>query len=141
VPEIAGRVYVPKVYPVTAERQAVLDVVEAGVRSAGGRVVYSSFTDEQVAPVYIGAEDRAGHRYGLLLYAFTTTRRETRNRPKGERRTQIRFGDPTRERDEANPIARDVAGVDVTDDRWMVTYPRGPLATNGRPDVSSVRSS
>ena len=64
--------------------------------------------------MYVGAEDGAGRRYGLMVYPFTTTRRETRNRPKGERRTQIRFGDPTRERDEANPIARDVAGVDVT---------------------------
>lgn len=114
MPEIAGRLYVPKLYPVTADRRAVVELVEIGVRRAGGRVVFNSFGVNQVAPIYVGAEDNAGHRYGLLLYPFTTTRRETKNRPKGERRTQIRFGDPARERDELNPIARDTAGVDVT---------------------------
>jgi len=111
---LAGRVYVPKLYPVKAERLAVVDVLLDGIREAGARVLACSFPEERVAPLYIGAEDAAGHRYGLLVYPFTTTRRETRNRPPGERRTQIRFGDPVRERDSSNPIAQDVAGVDVT---------------------------
>jgi len=91
-----------------------VDFIEEAVGRSGGRVVYSSFRDERVAPNYIGAEDDAGRRYGMLIYPFTTTRRETRNRPGGERRTQIRFGDPERVRDEDNPLAVDVAGVDVT---------------------------
>lgn len=114
MPEIAGRVYVPKTYSVSADRGAVIRVLESGVRSSGGRVIYSSFRETESAPMYLGVEDRAGHRYGLLIYPFTTTRRETRNRPAGERRSQIRFGDPTRERDDHNPIGRDSAGVDVT---------------------------
>ena len=114
MPELAGRIYVPKLYPVQSERSDVIEVIETGIRAAGGRVVFNSFNDEQVAPMYLGAEDQAGHRFGLLLYPFTTTKRETKNRPPGERRTQIRFGDPTREREFENPLGQDLAGVDVT---------------------------
>lgn len=114
MPNLAGRTYVPKVYPVMQERVAVIDVIERGIAAAGARLIYSSFRQDQSAPMYFGAETDSGHRFGLLIYPFTTTRRETRNRPKGERRTQIRFGDPAREREEANPIARDLAGVDIT---------------------------
>lgn len=114
MPELAGRLYIPKLYPIDASRTAVVEFIEESVRRSGGRVVYSSYRDERVAPIYIGAEDDAGRRYGMLIYPFTTTRRETRNRPGGERRTQIRFGDPERVRDEDNPLAVDVAGVDVT---------------------------
>lgn len=112
--DLAGRLYIPKLYRIQAERSRVVDVLERAVVESGARVVYSSFRDQQVAPVYIGAEDKSGRRYGLLIYPFTTTRRETRNRPAGERRTQIRFSDPVRTRDEVNPVAQDVAGVDVT---------------------------
>lgn len=114
MPVLAGRIYVPKLYPVKADRSAVVDVLLDGIREAGARVLSCSFPNELVAPLYIGAEDAAGHRYGLLIYPFTTTRRETLNRPPGERRTQIRFGDPVRERESVNPIAQDVAGVDIT---------------------------
>lgn len=92
----------------------MVDVLESAIVESGARLVFSSFRSEQVAPMYLAAEDELGHRYGLLMYPFTTTRRETRNRPSGERRTQIRFGDPVRARDERNPIGRDSAGVDVT---------------------------
>ena len=114
VPELAGRVYVPKLYNVDAERRQVISFLESSVRASGGRVVYSSFDDQQVAPIYLGAEDGEGRRYGMLVYPFTTTRRSTKNRPADEHRAQIRFGDPVRARDELNLIARDVAGVDVT---------------------------
>lgn len=114
MPELAGRVYVPKLYPVQDQRSAVVGLIENAISASGGRLIFSSFQEEQVAPMYFGAEDVEGHRYGLLVYPFTTTRRETRNRPVGERRSQIRFGDPTRERDEENLIGRDVAGVDIT---------------------------
>ncbi len=114
MPELAGRLYVPKLYRVDVDRRQVVSFLESSVEASGGRVVYSSFRDQQVAPVYLGAEDGEGRRYGMLVYPFTTTRRSTRNRPVGEHRTQIRFGDPVRARDEQNFIARDVAGVDVT---------------------------
>lgn len=114
MPELAGRLYIPKLYRIDSGRGAVVSFLEDAVRQGGGRVVYSSFRDQQVAPVYLGAEDGSGRRYGLLIYPFTTTRRITKNRPPDERRAQVRFGDPVRVRDEQNLIARDVAGVDVT---------------------------
>ncbi len=77
-------------------------------------MVSCSYPGERVAPIFVGAEDEDGHRYGLLTYPFTTTRRTTKNRPSGEHRFQIRFGHPARIRQEANPLARDPAGVDVT---------------------------
>ena len=142
VPELAGRVYVPKMYPIQNDRAPVIALLADGIHESGGRVIYNSF-DGRLAPVYIGAEDRAGHRFGLLIYPFTTTRRPTRNRPMGERRTQIRFGDPTREREESNPIARDSAGVDVTlvlgvdpEERFIVGL--DPLVYEDLPMGSSV---
>ncbi len=114
MPELAGRVYVPKLYRVDPERGAVVGLLRRAVEASGARVVYCSFPDHRVAPVYLAAEDIDGRRYGLLTYPFTVTRRETKNRPPDERRGQIRFGDPTRERDEDNPVGRDLAGVDVT---------------------------
>lgn len=114
MPELAGRIYVPKLYKLDGDRSNVVDFIEHSVEASGGRVVYNSFTGHRVAPIYIGAEDGAGRRYGMLLYPFTATKRATRNRPPDEHRAQIRFGDPVRARDESNLIARDVAGVDVT---------------------------
>jgi hypothetical protein len=114
VPELAGRLYIPKLYRIDADRQPVVDLLERSIDASGGRVIYCSFRDQHVAPVYFGAEDEAGRRYGMLVYPFTTTHRSTRNRPTDEHRAQIRLGDPVKQRDEANLIARDVAGVDVT---------------------------
>lgn len=113
-PPLAGRAYVAKTYRIQRSRRPVIDVLEAGVEASGGRVVSCSFPDELIAPVFIGAEDSDGHRYGLLTYPFTTTKRTIRNRPEAEHRFQIRLGDPVRHRSEANPLARDPAGVDVT---------------------------
>jgi hypothetical protein len=111
---VAGRIYVEKLYPVRRDRAQLIDVVRRGIERAGGRVLFSSFDHERVAPMYLGTEDASGARWGLLVYPFRTTKRSTKNRPDGEHRSQIRFGDPSRVRDERNPIARDVAGVDVT---------------------------
>lgn len=114
VPELAGRLYIPKLYRVEKERGRLIALLEHAVEASGGRVVYSSFREQRTAPVYLGAEDGDGRRYGMLIYPFTTTKRPTRNRPMDEHRAQIRFGDPVRSRDERNLIAHDVAGVDVT---------------------------
>ena len=43
------------------------------IEASGGRLVYCSFDEDRVAPVYIGAEDPEGHRYGMLVYRSTTT--------------------------------------------------------------------
>ncbi|MBK6501893.1 MAG: hypothetical protein IPG03_05865 [Candidatus Microthrix sp.] len=113
MPEIAGRIYVPDL-PGQTDRDLVVQTIRTGIeRSRKLRVDLRSFPEQAMAPMYVGAEDGAGRRYGLMVYPFTTARRGNEE-PARARRTQIRFGDPTREQDEANPIARDVAGVDVT---------------------------
>jgi hypothetical protein len=112
--ELAGRTYVPKLYNVNSTRRPVIDLLHRAVEESGGRVVSCSFPSEMVAPFFLGAEEEDGHRYGMLLYPFTTTRRAIRNRPGAEHRFQFRFGDPVRHRRERNPLGRDPAGVDVT---------------------------
>lgn len=92
----------------------MIDLLRHSVEASGGRVVSCSYPDERVAPIFFGVEDGDGHRYGLLTYPFTTTRRSTKNRPRAEHRFQIRFGDPVWVRKEANPVAHDPSGVDVT---------------------------
>lgn len=110
----AGRDYIPKLYRIQLSRQPIVDVLLRGIEASGARVVSCSFPEQQVAPVFIGAEDAEGHRYGLLTYPFTTTRRATKHRPAAEHRFQIRYGDPTRVRTEPNPLGHDPSGVDVT---------------------------
>lgn len=112
--ELAGRAYVPKLYPITAKRQPVVDLLHHAVETSGGRVVSCSYPGQKVAPIFLGAEDEDGHRYGLLTYPFTATRRTITNRPAAEHRFQIRFGDPARVRQEHNPLGHDPTGVDVT---------------------------
>lgn len=111
---LSGRSYVVKRYPISTRRRPVIDLLLHGIEKAGGRVVSCSFPDVLEAPIFIGAEDGDGHRYGMLIYPFTSTLRHTRNRSDTEHRFQIRLGDPVRFREEANPIAHDPAGVDVT---------------------------
>lgn len=111
---LAGRAYIVKTYPISTRRRPVLDLLARGIEESGGRVVSCSFPEERRAPVYFGAESDDGHRYGLLTYPFTTTRRLTKSRSEAEHRFQVRFGDPVRFRREPNPLARDPAGVDVT---------------------------
>lgn len=112
--ELGGRTYVPKLYRINATRRPVVDLLRRAVAAGGGRVVSCSYPETKVAPLFLGAEDGDGYRYGMLVYPFTTTRRTTRNRPGAEHRFQVRFGDPTRYRAEPNPLGRDPAGVDVT---------------------------
>lgn len=114
MPELAGRTYVPKLYRINSKRRPVIDLLERAVVESGGRVVSCSFPNAMVAPMFLGAEDEDGHRYGMLVYPFTTTRRRTTNRADAEHRFQFRFGDPTRHRMERNPLGHDPAGVDVT---------------------------
>lgn len=112
--DLAGRSYIPKLYPISTSRTPVVDLLLKGIEDGGGRVVSCSFPAKRLAPILIGAEDGDNHRYGLLVYPFTTTRRATRNRPATEHRFQIRYGDPERVRHEPNPVGHDPAGVDIT---------------------------
>ncbi len=112
--ELAGRSYIPKRYRISKSRTPVVDLLLKGIEDGGGRVVSSSFPAKRLAPILVGAEDGDNHRYGLLVYPFTTTRRATRNRPATEHRFQIRYGDPERVRHEPNPVGHDPAGVDIT---------------------------
>ena len=112
--DLAGRSYIPKLYRISSSRTPVVELLLAGIVEGGGRVVSCSFPRRMVAPIFIAAEDKDNHRYGLLAYPFTTTRRATKNRPATEHRFQIRYGDPERVRLEPNPVGHDPAGVDVT---------------------------
>jgi hypothetical protein len=114
VANLAGRSYIPKIYRISTSRSAVIGVLRRAVDASGGRVLSCSFPEEKVAPVFMGAEDGDGHRFGLLVYPFTTTDNVIKNRPADERRFQIRYGDPQRVRQESNPLGHDPAGVDVT---------------------------
>jgi hypothetical protein len=114
MPSLSGRDYIPKLYRIQSSRREVVDVLTRGIEASGARVVSCSFPDALIAPIVIGAEDGEGHRFGLLAYPFTTTKRAIRNRPASEHRFQIRYGDPTRVRTEPNPLGHDPAGIDVT---------------------------
>lgn len=114
MPQLAGRSYIPKTYSISVKRQPVVDVLHRAIEASGGRVVSCSYPGQMVAPIFLGAEHEDGHRYGLLTYPFTTTRRTIKNRPRAEHRFQIRFSDPVRMRQEPNPLGHDPAGVDVT---------------------------
>ncbi len=112
--ELAGRSYIPKLYRISKSRTSAVNLLREGIEDGGGRVVSCSFPAQKLAPIPIGVEDGENHRYGLLVYPFTTTRRATRNRPATEHRFQIRYGDPERVRLEPNPVGHDPAGIDVT---------------------------
>lgn len=112
--ELAGRSYVPRLYRIARSRTPVVRLLLHAVEASGARVVSCTFPGELVAPIFLAAEDVAGHRYGLLIYPFTATRRPTRKRSDAEHRFQIRYGEPSRVRLESNPLGRDPSGVDVT---------------------------
>jgi hypothetical protein len=111
---VAGRVYVPKLYRISARRRPTLDAIVTAFDRAGARTIYSSLSEHPSrAPIYFGVEVSADERFGILCYPFTANRRITRNRPVDENRVQIRY-----EREEAfheeHPLGQDLAGIDVT---------------------------
>ena len=107
--QIAGR-DVGEVYRVSGRRDLHAFLLEA-VGASGGRVLYAS--DPSRAPVYLGIQASSDERIGVLVYPFRITRNTIRNRPSDEVRGQLRYGsEDSWER--PHPIARDVAGVDVS---------------------------
>ena len=109
MPVVADRIYVPKTYSVHADRTAVVEVIEDAIVASGARLIYSSFRSEAIAPMYFGAEDHAGHRYGLLVYPFTT--RDARPATDQEANAEPRF-------DSAIPRVNETSRI-----RWLVTRP------------------
>ena len=47
MPELAGRLYVPKLYNLDGDRALVVDFLASAVEASGGRVVYNSFADDR----------------------------------------------------------------------------------------------
>jgi hypothetical protein len=60
--ELAGRLYIPKLYNIAADRPPVVELLESGIAESGRRVVYSSFRDQRVAQIYIGVDGVGAHR-------------------------------------------------------------------------------
>ncbi|MBH0053228.1 hypothetical protein I6E74_03480 [Salinibacterium sp. SWN139] len=107
--DIAGRSY-PRVYKVSRRSDLHAAILEA-ISESGGKVLYSSAPTR--APFYFGIQTLRGERFGILVYAFRIVNGKTKNRPDDEVRGQLRFGSEESWTQE-HPVARDVAGVDIT---------------------------
>lgn len=118
---MAGRL-VPRVYSVSG-RADLHDFLLDAVARSGGSVLYAS-TPKRV-PVYLGVETRDGHRLGLMIYPFRMTSVQTRNRPSGEVRGQLRYGSEGSWLEDDHYVARDMAGVDTT--LLLGVFPEGEL--------------
>lgn len=106
---LAGRAFGP-VYRVS-RRADLYDFILRAVEASGARVLFAS--DVGLAPMFIGAQLDSDERIGMLIYPFRMTRNTIRNRPQDEVRGQLRYGSEA-SWEHAHPLARDVAGVDVT---------------------------
>lgn len=106
---IAGRA-IDEVYRVTGRADQYKFLIHA-VEASGGRVIYASDTNK--APLYLGVQLGSDERLGLLIYPFRVTHTPIKNRPDDEVRGQLRYGSEDSWKRE-HPVARDVAGVDVT---------------------------
>ena len=106
---VAGR-HVGEVYHVSG-RQDLHSFLLNAVESSGGRLLYAS--DAKRAPVYLGIQASSDERIGVLVYPFRITRNRIRNRPADEFRGQLRYGSED-SWVRPHPVARDVAGVDVS---------------------------
>ena len=65
--DLAGRSYISKLYRISKSRTPVVDLLLKGIEDGGGRVVSCSFPAKKLAPIFIGAEDRDNHRFGLAV--------------------------------------------------------------------------
>lgn len=112
----------PRVYRVSGRadlRELLMDAVE----QSGGTVLHAS--SPQRVPVYLGVEDAAGQRLGLMIYPFRMTRVAIRNRPSDEVRGQLRYGSEESWKSDDHWVARDLAGVDTT--LLLGVHAQGPL--------------
>lgn len=118
---VAGR-GVPRGYPVTGRADLHALLIDS-VAQSGGTVLYAS--SSRRVPVYLGVEDAAGERRGLMIYPFRMTKVAIRNRPVNEIRGQLRYGSEASWNSDDHWIARDLAGVDTT--LLLGVYADGPL--------------
>lgn len=80
-----------KTYRVLAKKkEPLLEYVLAALRTCGCRVILTSEPD--VAPFRITFETPEGERLGIIVYAFFSNSRLTKNRPDDEHRFQVKYG-------------------------------------------------
>jgi hypothetical protein len=80
-----------KTYRVLAKKkEPLLDYVLNALRTCGCRVIRASEPD--VAPFRITFETPDGERLGIIVYAFFSNSKLTRNRPDDEHRFQVKYG-------------------------------------------------
>lgn len=118
---MAGR-RVPRVYNVSGRSDLHQFLLDA-ITQSGGTVLYAS--SPQRVPVYLGVENKDGQRLGLMTYPFRMTSVQTRNRPSGEVRGQLRYGGEESWLTDDHYVARDIAGIDTT--LLLGVYPEGDL--------------
>jgi Methylase-associated X1 len=93
----------PRSYPVSRSgRKPLLDFFVDGLVQAGCTILHRP--DPGVAPFRIVLETPWQERIGIILYAFRSTSRVTRNRPTDEARFQVKYGPRT---EELHPIFDD----------------------------------
>lgn len=73
-----------------SDREPLVRFILDGLRASKCRVIFAS--DPGVAPFRITFETPDGERMGVVAYAFLANRKVTKNRPKDERRFQIKYG-------------------------------------------------
>src|SRR4051812_39750937 len=81
----------PKQYGVSAsDKRPLLDVVAAGLRAGGARVLESP--SPAIAPFRYAIETPRGERLQLVAYLFRANKYRQRQRPEDEHRFQIKYG-------------------------------------------------
>jgi len=92
-----------------SDRKPLLDFLIDGLLKAGCKIIYRP--DPSLAPFTIVLETPWLERIGIVLYAFRSTSRVTRNRPANEARFQVKYGPRT---DELHPLFDDPYGLYTT---------------------------
>jgi hypothetical protein len=83
-------------YPVNrSDRKPLIDFFVDGLLKAGCSILH--WPDPRIAPFRIVLETPWQERIGIILYAFRSTSRITRNRPADEARFQVKYGPRTGE--------------------------------------------
>lgn len=73
-----------------ASKEPLYRFVIDGLQEAGCSVLHTSAFDK--APLFVVFDTSTGERYGVLVYAFLSNTKVTKNRPTDEHRFQIKYG-------------------------------------------------
>ncbi|MGH6918388.1 MAG: hypothetical protein ACREJ0_11880, partial [Geminicoccaceae bacterium] len=92
-----------------SDRKPLVDLFIDGLLKAGCRILHRP--DARLAPFRIVFETLWQERIGVVVYAFRSTSRITRNRPADEARFQLKYGPRT---DELHPLFDDPYGLYTT---------------------------